>query len=246
MDADTVNESVAEFTLSLRAAIQEMRGKWRSLDTLDISKIMIAVLPLRNFDLFEAFAILLKHHSVPVAEMVLRPLLEGTVILEWCALDLPKRGLRFRYTSLQSTLDLVDSGFLQRDDEYTANIRDSISWFESNGYKQLPDMRTMLDEIEDFRPGAGYRLYQLLSKSLHARMEDWHDYADAEGRASVTETDWSRTSRFLQARAISAYLTLRNVLLLAQILPAVAPKALSQLEAAWGDLYEKLELHRSR
>jgi hypothetical protein len=197
--ANALLKELGVFVADVERSIADTRSRWRTLETIDVSQYMLAVLPLRNFDVFEAYRLVADRLSVAVAEMLLRPLFEGTVILEWCNLDLLARALRFRRTSFESTLELVDLGFIRRRDDYVANLRDSVAWLEAQGHKRLPNIRQLVNDLDVFRPVVGYPTYKLLSKLVHTVMESWKDYADSHGRASSGDFDWSPTPRYFQA-----------------------------------------------
>jgi len=246
MASDATCEELQEFVRTLNQAIADVRKKWRDLDTIDVSQYMIAVLPLRNLDVFEGFWMVVKGHSVPVADMLLRPLLEGTVILEWCALDLPNRALRFRRTSFESTLELIEMGLTEETPEYIKNLRESVAWLEAQGHRRLPNLRQLINDIELFTAAAGYPTYKLFSKSVHALLESWQDFADAEGVASAADRNWSDTPRFRHTGSIAAFLGMRNILLLGTIVPEVATALLPALEQQWARLYQFFELEGSQ
>lgn len=241
MAVDTLVGHARRVVQQVERAIGAARHGWRSLEQLEVSDYLVAVLPLRNFDVFDAFWLVLSNHSAPTAEMLLRPLFEGTVVLEWCAADFQRRSLRFRLTTFESTLELIDSGFLRRDDAYVQNLRESVAWIRQQGHKGLPDMRALVDDVELFNVAAGYPTYKLLSKNLHGRLENWRDFADTDGTASVSDFDWSTTPRFLHCSAIATYLALRNLELLSTLLPELDSQEVRVLGREWLRLFNRIQ-----
>lgn len=230
-----------DFMGILERAIESIRSIWRERETIDVSEYMIDVLGFRNFDIYESLILVAQNGDVPSSELLLRPLLEGTVILEWCALDPLDRSLRFRRTSFESTLELVDLGYLQRDDTYVKNLRESVEWMEEHGHKRLPNVRQMLGEIEALHDSYGYFIYKLLSKSMHAGLENWKDFADLDGTASARDFQWSFTPRYFNTMSVAAFLAMRNIALLKAFDPYLSSPFIDELQDSWSVLHVTLE-----
>ncbi len=133
-------------------------------------------------------AICSKFLLVSIAELLLRPLFEGTVLLEWCVSEsaVPNpRVLRFRRTCFEETLELIDSGYLHRDPAYAADLKKSLEWFNNNQIKRLPTVPQMLEEVKLVRAGLGNDTWRFLSKLIHGRFENWHDFAPSHGETGT-------------------------------------------------------------
>jgi hypothetical protein len=153
------------FIAGALSSIKETRALWKSRQNVDIYEFMLDVLAFRNFDLFESVQLILDSGRPSIGEILMRPLLEGTLLLCWCLQDPgphpKKRVLRFRRTSIEEMIELVDSGFLKRSPQYVQDLRDSLAWFE----KELSDC-----------PPSGKCLKTLIHSNLERAIHSGHSY----------------------------------------------------------------------
>lgn len=220
----------------LNNATEQLRHLWRSREAVDVSELAIDVLAFRNLDVFEGFLLVAKNHSTATADMMLRPLFEGTVIFEWCALDPVPRTLRFRGASMKSTLELVDLGWRPFAGDDVTNLRGAVEWFERQGYRNLPNVRQMVDEIPALRPMGGYFTYKHLSKMVHGLLESWDDHASRE-RASAKDLNWHSLPRHYSSVTMACYFAMRNIHLLPTFDSYLLSPFAQEIQDAWTALY---------
>ena len=75
------------FIAGALSSIKETRALWKSRQNVDIYEFMLDVLAFRNFDLFESVQLILDSGRPSIGEILMRPLLEGTLLLCWCLQD---------------------------------------------------------------------------------------------------------------------------------------------------------------
>jgi hypothetical protein len=210
---------------------------------MDIHEFMLDVAAFRNFDIFESISTLLERDQVSIAELLLRPLFEGTILIEWCVneSELPNpRVLRFRRTCFDETLELIDSGYLHRDPAYTEDLRRSIEWFDSYRIKRLPSVSQMLQEVKLIRAGLGNDMWRFLSKMIHGRFENWHDFARPTGQSGTRDVDRGDSRRVKECDALAGYLTLQTMHLIGQFDSKLRLPELGNIDELWSSAYEEL------
>ena len=238
-----MSDSVSTFSSALAGAISDIRVVWKTRESVDVHEFMLDVVGFRNFDLFDSLTLLLERRQVAVAEFLLRPLFEGAVLIAWCLRDTSTpnpRILRFRRTCFEETLELVDSRFVRRDAKYVAHLRTSITWFVQNKIKRLPPVKQMFEEIDLFRKESTNDLWRFLSRLIHGRFENWHDFARPSGETGTLEADSDDSRRVNECRALAGYLALKTIELLGQFDPVLSHPTLGQIEALWSATYREL------
>lgn len=234
-------EALPRFVAAVDPANATLIERWLVRDSIDVFELTLDVLFFRNTYVYESVTLLLREARCPSAEMLLRPLLEGTTIFEWCMLEPKSRPLRFRLAALESTLELIDSGYLKRNAEWVRAVRESLEWAASQGHRPIPNMRQMAEEVSSFRPGARYNLYKHLSKVTHGSFENWVDF-DPAVRASEDNLPGSQLSdRVAHCLGIAGFLQLRNIALVSGFDDYLRFEQLADLEEAWAAAYEELE-----
>jgi hypothetical protein len=207
---------------------------------------ILDVLFLRNADIYDALIILLEPKHQNAAELLLRPLLEGIVIFEWCMRDPHPRALRFKRTCFESTLDLLENGYLKRSPRWVKRARDAVVWLESEGHKPLPNMRQMIDSTPLFKEGVGYNFYKLLAKKAHGFFESWAEYDPTQQDRDHHGSELSSSQRNLQLMALAGYLQMRNLILVGQWDPVMRFVDAGELEEIWARLYVLLLRHEGK
>jgi hypothetical protein len=178
---ESVRESIARFSRSIARAVDELRTQWATRQQVDVTEYMLDVLAYRNFDLVESIHLLVANNRTLSAELLIRPLFEGTVVFEWCSRKVPDRILRFRRTSFEDTLDLIDRGHLKRSSQQVENLRESLRWLDRQGYRRLPPLSQILDDVEAFAPGKARLVHKHFSRLLHGAIEGWSSYLTPRG-----------------------------------------------------------------
>ena len=243
MRHDQLEELVRRFSLALAVGSAQVRAEWRSRETLDVMEYILDVLFLRNAEIYDSLVVLLQKGHRSAAELLFRPLLEGVMIFEWCMQDPHPRALRFKRTSFQSTLELLDDGYIERSPEWVKAARDSVAWLESKGHKALPPMRQMIETTSLFKEVAGYNLYRLLAKKAHGFFENWAEFDPAQQMREDPQTERADAEQELQLTALSAFLQMRNLLLVRQCDPVMTFAGPQDLEEIWARIYALLLHH---
>jgi hypothetical protein len=240
-----MTNAISLFETSLRRAVDEIRKKWATRESVDIHEFMLDVAAFRNFDMFDSIGHLLEREQVSIAELLLRPLFEGTVLLEWCVSEsaVPNpRVLRFRRTCFEETLELIDSGYLHRDPAYAADLKKSLEWFNNNQIKRLPTVPQMLEEVKLVRAGLGNDTWRFLSKLIHGRFENWHDFARSNRETGTRNVDRGDSRRTRECRSLAGYLTLQTMHFMGRFDSALALAELDHIDVLWSAAYQELGL----
>jgi hypothetical protein len=226
---------------SIVDAISDIRTSWATRESIDVHEFMLDVVAFRNFDIFESLNVLLDRELIAVAEILLRPLLEGTVLLEWCLNDPSRpnqRVLRFRRTCFEETLELVESGYLKRQPEYVDELKQSVCWCDENHIKRLPPVAQMLQESTLLRAELSNPTWRYFSKLLHGRFENWHDFARLTGDTGTRNAHLGNSRRVKECSALADYLILETMRLIGQFDPALNHGGLAQIAALWSATYK--------
>ena len=141
---------VSEFHQSVLDATHSMYAKMESRGTIEVLEWMLDVLSFRNSHVFETIGYLLEGQRIVGAELLLRTIFEGTVILEWCLVDPKERAQRFQKNAMAGTLGLIDEGFLKRSDELRQRLHDVVTHWEKESIKPLPNFRQMLESLHTY------------------------------------------------------------------------------------------------
>jgi hypothetical protein len=248
MEDSALSDLVTAFNEVLALATTAARQAWSSRKTVDLTEYILDVLFLRNAEAYDALMLVLREGHTNAAEFLLRPLLEGVVIFEWCMQDPHSRALRFKRTCFESTLELIHNGYLTKPQAYVEDLQVSIAWFDSKGHKHLPDMRQMVDSVSMFKANVGYNVYKLLAKKAHGLFENWpaFDPTALTPRTTPSSAGVPSSEQHLQLSALAGYLQMRNLFLVSAWDPTMASTNPEDLEEVWAQLYRLLERHEAR
>ena len=214
--------------------------------TIDVLEYMLDVLYFRNYHLFETISFLLEHKHIVGAEFILRTQFEGTVILEWCLVDPKDRGQRLHKVVNDGVLELNESGFLSWDKERLDSVQEAQNHWEEANLKGLPNVRQMLESLNTYKQGYSYDLYKYLSKQIHGVPTHWHDFLDCSGEnPRVCPAKFPDSFRILSCRAISAFLQMKNMTLIASLDKTLNCGNIESLEAEWEAIYPILYLYEN-
>jgi hypothetical protein len=171
----------------------------------------------RNSAAYNGIICLTLNNNIPAAEMLLRPLFEGTVIFSWCVIDSNKRAMRYCLTQFEGELHLINEGFQNVDKKYLDTLNQAINSLKNENTKHLPDFKQMLDELSYFKKPYSYNLYCELSKKIHATAADRDRYFTGQYNESLrNQKELSNTLKYnIQTWACS--LQLQNIMALIEI-----------------------------
>jgi len=208
---NNINTTLNSFNNKVVDTINILNAKWNQRETIDVFELALDVLYFRNTDVFNSINILLKNKKINGAELLLRPLYEGVIIFEWCLVAPESRVLRFRRTSFEGMIALLENGYL-KNDKYDINIyKEALDKLIANGFKNIPNIKQMLNDIKVFNRNTSYNFYRFLSKITHGVFENWGDFLNFKKNLKVQENNSLFDSRFYTCLSITLFLQFRNM-----------------------------------
>jgi len=237
----TVGSALEYFRDSVEAVMRELQGRWETRAEIDVFHITLDVLYFRNSEIFVSALFLLDQRRLPAAELLLRPMYEGVVIFEWCLLSPQDRALRFRRTSFEGMIQLIEERYIQTAAHTVSMYRDAVSWMKQQGYKPLPNMKQMLEELTTFRQDKAYGLYRILSKLTHAVYENWSDYVCFSEDLKVRRPEQRSQHRIDVCYAMILFLQMRNTLAFGEFDTYMQIPGATELESRWAEIYPILD-----
>lgn len=232
-----IDKTLAEFEHDNVQAISTICKLMEQRTTVDVMEIILDGLFFRNCHIFETISFQLKHNHVIGAEYLMRNLLEGTVLLEWCLVNPKERGIRFCKTVFSGELELSESGFFKQSKKHKNELQKAIACC----HKALPDFRNMLNSLNTYRRDSGYELYKCLSKEAHGVGSNLEDFLDCSGKtAKVCSIITPPLNRVRQCRAIVSFLAMKNIILISSFDSSLQFGKCSNLESKWELIYLNL------
>ena len=234
----SIDKQVREFEDEVLKTTRLIYDLMEERDTIDILEWMLDVLFFRNSHIFETVSFLLTNSHSVGAELLLRPLFEGTVILEWCLVDPKERAQRLQKTAIEGALELTEDGFLSWAPETVDALRDAKTCWQESRTKGLPSFRQMVESLDTYRKGYAYSLYKYLSKNVHGVCVEWDDFLDCRNdHAKVCPVRKPHPARVQTCRAISSFLQSRNITLITSFDGSLQHGNSKRLERIWERLY---------
>jgi len=207
-----IDDVLDSFHKKIENIIYKLNDRWNKRESLDVFELALDVLYFRNTDVFNTINILLRNNQINGAELLLRPLFEGIIIFEWCLIDKEIRVLRFRRTSFEGMINLLENGYLKKEKYNLNTYKEALDYLITNGFKNLPNMRQMLDEVDSFNRDYSYKFYSHLSKITHGVFENWGDFLNFKNDLQVQENKLLFTNRFYACFALTLFLQMRNII----------------------------------
>lgn len=232
---------IENFKREIETAKDVLNKKWINREVIGASKFMIEVLYLRNTDIYDSICLLLNKDRISSAEILLRSLFEGTVIFEWCMLDPFKNAHRFRITSFKNTLELIEEGLITKSPEYIETLKGAIQSGSEEKYKNMPNMRQMLESIETYNKDKIYQYYKLLSRVNHFVFEEiWSDYMPTEEENDKIMKKEYDEDKKKNTWVRVLFLQMRNIVLISNFDEYMRYKDIRKLETKWNHVYTYL------
>jgi hypothetical protein len=100
----------------------------------------------------------------------------------------------------------------------------------------------MFEDVDPLESGKGYSLWAFLSKLLHAKSENWHDFARLDGETGTRSEDKGDSVRTQNLRALSGFLVLRNFQLIGNFDQALRLVNISSIENLWANAYHEVKV----
>ncbi len=207
-----IDNTLNLFNQKIEDVLTILNGKWNERKSIDIFELALDVLYFRNADVFNSIKVLLKNNQINGAELLLRPLFEGIIIFEWCLIDTKNRVLRFRRTSFEGMISLLENGYLKKEKYNLNTYKEALDYLITNGFKNLPNMKQMLDEVNSFNKDSSYKFYSHLSKITHGVFENWGDFLNFKNDLQVQKNNLLFTNRFYACFALTLFLQMRNMI----------------------------------
>ncbi len=234
----TIIESFAE---EIEQAKDILNEKWLQREEIGASKFMIEVLYLRNTDIYDSIYLLLSKDRISSVEILLRSLFEGTVIFEWCMLDPFKNAQRFRITSFKNTLELIEEGLITKSPEYIETLKGAIQSGNEEKYKNMPNIRQMLEGIETYNKYKIYQYYKLLSRVNHFVFEEiWSDYMPTDEEKDKIMKKKCDEDKKKNTWVWVLFLQMRNIILISNFDEYMRYNDVRKLETKWNQVYTYL------
>ena len=208
-----ISEFVFSFEKGILKSTQLVYNQMEQRTEVDVAEICLYSLFFRNCNIFETTLFLLSQNRIVGAELLLRSLFEGTVILEWCLIDPKERPLRFNKNVIEGIIELAENGFFHQDTEIIKHYKDTKVWLDEKNLNGLPNFRQMVESLDTYNKDYAYSLYKYLSKNAHGVCTEWGDFLDvSDERAKVCSVRQPHPKRVLSCRIISLFLQLRNLI----------------------------------
>lgn len=240
---NAIKEVGASFLNGIDDATRELQARWRCRKEADARDLLLDVLFFRNSAIYQAIRILLDQWCYAGAEMLLRPLFEGTLTFEWCMLDPDHRAFRFRRTSFKSTLEIAGTGLHRLSPERVATLQECVRWSDEQGHKGIPNVRQMTEEVQQSTPGMTYDIYKRQSKIMHGSLENWWEYMPRPDETEVFSNPLKQED-VVMLYAMAGHLQLRNIHLVGRWDACLKYDGSTDLERYYTQRYE--EYLRSR
>ncbi len=203
-------------------ATHEILTRLQARESIDVLELVLERLFVHNSHIFETTVFLLDRRYLVGADVLLRVLFEGTVMLEWCLVDPADRGLRYSRNVARGLVDLIENGFLSRPAEFEEVLRRTVDNKEMVPLKEMPNLRQMLQSLDFYKHGYAYNIYRYLSKVQHGFSVNQGDYIAFDGdRLLVCPIADPPEARLDTCRALAAFLQVRNVELVSEFDDAI-------------------------
>jgi hypothetical protein len=248
-DAFSLDKWLSRFGEAVSEATNSIYEKRKATKTIDVLEVLIEPIFFRNCHIYETIIYLLDTQYIFGAELLLRCLLEGTVILQWCLVEPRDRGQRLAKHIWSGEIGLADKSFfkLSADDEDL--LRDCIAALDEDGVKLLPPLRQMMESVYRYRKDYAYAkkdaytLYSYLSKNIHGVGLDPQDFLCTQGdEAEVCRIKTQPSpKRTIACRVLACVLQMDNIRAISSFDKAIRCDKLYELDEMWATLYVLLE-----
>lgn len=229
------------FLDSVSATSKYLQARWET-QAFYMTPLCAAVYPLyfRNSSIWDALNVLFAEEKFIGAEFLVRPLFEGVTKFDWCMLDLESRALRFRLTTMESTVEYEKLRYSDRVGERDSTLIEAIDALKKKGFKKLPSMEQICKELRGTYGDKWYAFYKYFSKIVHVEYENWVEYDIASSKATVEELALHNLVRSINCRSLSAFLQMRNIVLMGKLFEPMRYENQSNLEDIWSALFYSL------
>jgi len=222
--------------------------KREAIDTIDVCDIIIETIFFRNCHIYETILFLLDKPYVIGAELLLRCLFEGSVLVEWCVVDPKVRAQSLQKTIWNGELSLAGKRFLGLSKERQDMLRDAVLAIDEQHIRGLPNFRQMVESLSTYRKSFAYNFYKYLSKNVHGLVIDRSDFLCTQGKkAKVCIIKMQSSSKRVdKCRAFASIVQMNNIKAISSFDKAIKYERLYELEAIWATLYSLLEAEEKK
>lgn len=220
---------------NIQAATNELIIRWKSTQYyMSLPQAAIHVLFFRNCCIWDSIDHLVRVKKLHGADILIRPLLEGVIIFEWCSIDLDSRAFRFRLSSFSRTLDHLKAKKHKNSIERINQLQEAIADLKKRKISELPKVKQMMDDLEQ---SGLYAIYKHLSEKSHGVYEEWGDYQYYLNNMNSSQSDQVDLWKHSQALALSSFLQMRNIKCMGFVFEPLAYKNMNDLEVLWKRIF---------
>lgn len=215
-------------------------------DTIDVVEVIIEALFFRNCHIYETIIFLLDRLHLIGAELLLRCLFEGSVIVEWCVADPKTRAQSLQKDVWMGELDLKGKRFLKSSKESKQVLSNAILAIDQQNISGLPNFRQMVESLPTYRKGYAYNLYKYLSKKTHGVGGDPSDFLliQSETAEVCRVKTHPPENRLFDCRAMASIVQMNNIKAISSFDRAIRYENLTELEEIWATFYMLLEAEK--
>ncbi len=231
------------FQKSLSEATKAIYEKMEARDSIDISQINIEALFFRNCHIYEIVKFLLDEKYLIGAELLLRCLFEGSVIVEWCIFDPKTRAQSLMKTVWKGEQELIDKGFFKKSTKKQTTLSEAVSAIDEQSIKCLPNFKQMVESLKTYRKDYSYTLYKHLSKNVHGVGCNISDFLSCENKfpALLKVKKDPPKERCISCRAMASVIQMNNVKAISSFDKTIGYDDISAIEQIWATLYVLLK-----
>jgi hypothetical protein len=231
------------FETALFKAIRSIYEKMESRDSIDVSQINIEALFFRNCHIYETIILLLNEQYLIGAELLLRSLFEGSVIVEWCIVDPKTRSQSLMKTVWKGEQDLIDDGFFKNSTKEQVLLSKAITAIDEQNIKGLPNFKQMVESLTTYRKEYSYTLYKYLSKKNHGVDNNIYDFLSCKGKMPIVLGVKKNPpkERCISCRAMASVIQMNNIKAISLFDSNICYDKISAIESIWGTLYTLLK-----
>jgi hypothetical protein len=242
-DAFSLDNWLHRFQEAVSEATTSICKKREATDTIDIVEVIIETLFFRNCHIYETLVFLLDRSYLIGAELLLRCLFEGSVLVEWCVVDPKVRAQSLHKTILNGKLNLAGKRYLGLSTEQQDMLRNAVLSIDEQNIRGLPNFRQIVESLSTYRKSHIYNFYKYLSKNVHGLGVDPSDFLCTQGeRAEVCRVKTPPSpKRLIDCRVWASLVQMNNIKAISSFDKAIKYEKLHELEVIWATLYTLLE-----
>lgn len=231
------------FQESVSEATRFICKKREAVDTIDVCEIFIETIFFRNCHIYETILFLLERPYIIGAELLLRCLFEGSVLVEWCVVDPKVRAQSLQKTIWNGELSLAGQRFLGLSKERQNMLRNAVLSIDEQHINGLPNFRQMVGSLTTYRKSSAYNFYKYLSKNVHGLVIERSDFLCTQGKkAKVCKIETQSSSKRVdKCRVFTSIVQMNNIKAISSFDKTIKYDKLFEIEEIWSTLYSLLE-----